>query len=78
MNVHMHTQLQLVRIKYIQKHVQRVTTYSAHLKSKIKWTKYFFTMSNFEWLSEWVDNPFVHAKYNHHPGKMIGMFPIST
>ena len=27
MNVHMHTQLQLVRIKYIQKHVQRVTPY---------------------------------------------------
>ena len=25
MNVHMHTQLQLVRIKYIQKHVQRAT-----------------------------------------------------
>jgi hypothetical protein len=28
MNVHMHTQLRLVRIKYIQKRVQRVTPYA--------------------------------------------------
>jgi hypothetical protein len=29
MNVHMHTQLQLIRTKYIKKHVQRETPYYA-------------------------------------------------